>query len=70
MTDNHIDFETISANSLWEQLINQIHDCYEGDIELNDSKKLNEQGQYTLDINTNCLNSAWIKTLQSAQIVT
>ena len=57
MTDNHIDFETIPQNLLWEQLINQLHDCYEGNIELNDLKKLNEQGQYSLDISTSCLNN-------------
>ena len=56
MTDN-LDFETIPQNLLWEQLINQLHDCYEGNIELNDLKKLNEHGQYSLDISTSCLNN-------------
>ncbi|MBY0580077.1 MAG: hemagglutinin repeat-containing protein [Rickettsiales bacterium] len=56
MTDN-LDFETIPQNLLWEQLINQLHDCYEGNIELSDLKKLNEQGQYSLDISTSCLNN-------------
>jgi hypothetical protein len=56
MTDN-LDFETIPQNLLWEQLINQLHDCYEGNIELNDLKKLNDQGQYSLDISTSCLNN-------------
>ena len=57
MTDDAINFESIDIDLLKEQFSNQLHNCFEGDIELNDTTNLNEEGQYHLDISTSCLNN-------------